>query len=147
MMFALRVTTGQERIIANMLDKKVKDIETNDIYSVIYVDGIKGYLFVEAESENAIPEITYNMRYVKGYIKKPVSEDEIKKLLSSIEEPTAKIKMGDIVELVSGPFKGEKAKVIKIDEDKDESTVELIEVAVPIPVTVKLKILKKVQTE
>ena len=35
-----------------------------------------------------------------------------------------------------------KAKIIKIDESKDEVTVELLEVAVPIPVTIKINIVK-----
>ena len=41
------------------------------------------------------------------------------------------------MELVNGPFKGEKARVQNIDEGKEEITVELIEAMVPIPVTVK----------
>jgi transcriptional antiterminator NusG len=41
------------------------------------------------------------------------------------------------VELVAGPFKGEKARVQKIDESKEEITVELFEATVPIPVTVR----------
>ena len=40
-------------------------------------------------------------------------------------------------ELVAGPFKGEKAKVQRIDEGKDQVTVELYEATVPIPVTVR----------
>ena len=44
---------------------------------------------------------------------------------------------GDIVELVAGPFKGEKARVQKIDETKEEITVELFEAMVRIPVTVR----------
>ena len=44
---------------------------------------------------------------------------------------------GAIVELISGPFKGEKARVKKIDQAKEEITVELIEAVVPIPVTVR----------
>jgi len=55
------------------------------------------------------------------------------------------MEVGDTVEMVSGPFKGERAKVVKIDEAKDEVTVELVEVAVPIPVTVKTKMLKLFQ--
>ena len=39
--------------------------------------------------------------------------------------------------MVNGPFKGEKARVQKIEEAKEEITVELIEAMVPIPVTVK----------
>ena len=49
----------------------------------------------------------------------------------------AKIAEGDIVELVSGPFRGEKAKVTRVDDTKEEITVELIESMVPIPITVK----------
>jgi transcriptional antiterminator NusG len=44
---------------------------------------------------------------------------------------------GDVVELVTGPFKGEKARVMKIDQAKEEITVELFEATVPIPVTVR----------
>ena len=44
---------------------------------------------------------------------------------------------GDVVELVAGPFKGEKARVQNIDEAKEEITVELFEAMVPIPVTVR----------
>jgi hypothetical protein len=44
---------------------------------------------------------------------------------------------GDIVELISGPFKGEHARVQNIDQGKEEITVELIDAMVPIPVTVK----------
>jgi transcriptional antiterminator NusG len=44
---------------------------------------------------------------------------------------------GDIVEIVSGPFKGEKAKVRSKDEAKEEITVELLEAMVAIPVTIR----------
>ncbi|MFB6138155.1 MAG: KOW motif-containing protein, partial [Halobacteriaceae archaeon] len=37
----------------------------------------------------------------------------------------------------AGPFKGEKAQVQRIDEGKDQVTVELYEATVPIPVTVR----------
>jgi transcriptional antiterminator NusG len=53
---------------------------------------------------------------------------------------------GDIVELIAGPFKGEKARVQQIDESKEEITVELFESVVPIPVTVRgdsVRVLKK----
>ncbi len=47
---------------------------------------------------------------------------------------------GDLVEIISGAFIGEKAKVVRIE--KDDATVELIEVAVPIPVNIKVSTLK-----
>ena len=39
--------------------------------------------------------------------------------------------------MVAGPFKGERAQVQRIDEAKDQVTVELYEATVPIPVTVR----------
>ena len=59
------------------------------------------------------------------------------------EKPAAlTIEIGDIVEIKSGAFKGDKAKVTKIDENKDELTVEFMDMAVPIPTTIKRKITK-----
>ncbi len=57
---------------------------------------------------------------------------------------------GDIVELIAGPFKGEKAKVVRVDEAKDEIVVELIGSIVPIPVTVRgeyVRLISKRQKE
>ena len=52
---------------------------------------------------------------------------------------------GDIVEVIGGPFKGEKGKVKRYDETKGEVTIELIEVTVPIPVTVNAGLVKVIE--
>ena len=49
----------------------------------------------------------------------------------------AGIEEGTIVELIAGPFKGEKAVVKRVDAAKEEITVELYESVVPIPITVR----------
>jgi transcriptional antiterminator NusG len=46
------------------------------------------------------------------------------------------------VEVIGGPFKGERGKVIRYDKLKRELTVEFIEVAVPIPVTISVEFVK-----
>ena len=51
------------------------------------------------------------------------------------------------MELISGPFKGEKAKVVRIDESKEDVVLELIEATVPIPVTVKGDQIRLIQKE
>src|SRR2546426_1651018 len=50
-------------------------------------------------------------------------------------------------EVVAGPFKGEKARVMKIDETKEEITVELFEAMVRIPVTVRGDSVRVLQKE
>ena len=49
--------------------------------------------------------------------------------------------------MTSGPFKDEKAKVVRIDEAKEDVVLELIEAAVPIPVTVKGDQIRLIQKE
>ena len=57
------------------------------------------------------------------------------------------IQKNDIVEIISGPFKREKAKVTRVDKAKDEVVVELLEAAVPIPITLTLANVKVIRRE
>jgi transcriptional antiterminator NusG len=144
MIHTIRVTSGQEKIIAEILMKKGK-AEKLDIYSIMHVENVKGYLFVETSDENTLVKLIQKVKHVKGFLRQPVTIDEIETLVKAEKQPSMVIERGDIVEMSSGPFKGERAKVLNIDEAKDEITVELIEVAVPIPVTVKSKMVKLFQ--
>lgn len=144
MIYTIRVTSGQEKIIAEILNKKSR-AEKLDIYSIVNAENVKGYLFVEAVDENSVVKLIQKVKHVKGFLRTPITIEEIEKLIKTSQKPSLSMEVGDIVEMTSGPFKGERAKVTKIDEAKDEITVELIEVAVPIPVTVKSKMAKLFQ--
>ncbi len=144
MIHTIRVTSGQEKIIAEILMKKAK-AEKLEIYSIVHIENVKGYLFVEAADENTVVKLIQKVKHIKGFLKRPITAAEIEKLVKAEKQPAMIIESGDIVEMSSGPFKGERAKVLKIDEAKDEITVELVEVAVPIPVTVKSKMVKLFQ--
>ena len=52
------------------------------------------------------------------------------------------LELGAFVELIDGPFKGEKAKIMSIDSGKEEVTVQLVESMVPIPVTVRAEAIR-----
>lgn len=144
MIHTIRVTSGQEKIIAEILMKKSR-AEKLDVYSIVHIENVKGYLFVEAVDENTVVKLIQKVKHIKGFLKRPITVAEIENLVKAEKQPALIIESGDIVEMSSGPFKGERAKVLKIDEAKDEITVELIEVAVPIPVTVKSKMVKLFQ--
>jgi transcriptional antiterminator NusG len=73
-----------------------------------------------------------------------LSEAELDKLIA-VRSKAAGIAKGDIVEFTSGPFKGYKAKALKVDDIKDEVTVELMDVVVPIPITTKMNTAKVIQ--
>jgi transcriptional antiterminator NusG len=144
MIQTIRVTSGQEKIISEILMKKCK-AEKLDVYSIMHVENVKGYLFIEVSDENTLVNLIQKVKHIKGFLKKPITLEEIETLVNADKQPSMIIESGDLVEMSSGPFKGERAKVLNIDEAKDEITVELIEVAVPIPVTVKSKMVKLFQ--
>ena len=135
MYFVVRVTSSQEKITADILEHKISK-STIPVHSVVLVEGMRGYLIIEADSEVSVRELIMNEPHVKGMLPKPLSAEELDKMLV-VKQHIQEIAVNDKVEFVSGPFKGYKAKVVKVDSAKDEITVELMDVAVPIPVTTK----------
>ncbi|MFH1471243.1 MAG: transcription elongation factor Spt5 [Candidatus Micrarchaeota archaeon] len=143
MIFIYRVTAGQEKVVADVLKNKIKKDKLG-IYSIAAIDELHGYLMVEAEDEVAVRQAAMRIPHIKGVLSKTMDPKEIDALVSS-KAVGITIAKGDIVELISGPFKGERARVIKIDETKEDVTVELTEVAVPIPVTIKMNSMRVFQ--
>lgn len=143
MYFVVKVTSGQERIAANILQNKIAS-QDSPIYSIMVIEGVRGYIIVEAESEVAIRQFITKGRNIRGVLPKSLSEEELNKLIA-VRSKAAGIAKGDIVEFTSGPFKGYKAKALKVDDLKDEVTVELMDVVVPIPITTKMNTAKVIQ--
>ena len=140
MLFAYRVTAGQEAIVADLLYEKIKKTKSG-VNTLIVSPRLRGYLIAEATDELEAKRVITNVPHVKGMLHKTMALSEITELL---ESKPAEINLlpGNLVEITGGPFKGEKAKVVKINAEKEEVTVELVEVAVPIPVTIKIGIVK-----
>ena len=139
-LYAYRVTAGQESIVADMLYENIKKYKL-PVKSLIVSPQLKGYLIAEADNDVEAKQAIQNVPHVKGLLKNTMAIGDITELLES-KPVEVVINRGDMVEIVSGPFKGEKAKVVRIDLEKEDVTVELIEVAVPIPVTIKLGTIK-----
>ncbi len=135
MYFVVRVTSSQEKITADILENKVQK-GTSGVYAMVLLEGMRGYLIVEAENELSCRELVMNEPHVKGVLPTPLSDEELDKMLVT-KKHTQEIGVNDVVEFLAGPFKGYKAKVIKVDSAKEDITVELMDVAVPIPVTTK----------
>src|SRR5207249_3829477 len=111
----------------------------------------KGARYVESMNPDRLEEIVRGLRRARGVVKGEgestgISFSEIEAYLTP-KPIVSGIMEGDIVELVAGPFKGEKARVMKIDETKEEITVELFEAMVRIPVTVRGDSVRVLQKE
>jgi transcriptional antiterminator NusG len=145
MIYVIKVTTNKEDRALDMIEDKANKKQLS-VYSLARPHGLRGYIFLEAEDRETAEEAAFNLPYVKGIIGKTVSYEEIKNML----EPTVEeinIEKNDIVEIISEPFKKEKAKVMRIDKQKEEAVVSLLGAQVPIPVTVKLDNLRVIRRE
>ncbi len=140
MLFTYRVTAGQESIVADLLKEKIKKTKA-PISAIVASPQLSGYLIVESNNVIEARKLASDVPHVKGVLRKTMKIEDIRDLLEK-KKPQIKLSKGDIVEITSGPFKGERSKIIRIDDKKEEATVELIEVAVPIPVTIKLNSVK-----
>jgi len=158
--YVVKVTANQEKVVAEMIGREAmsrrkQDVEAGkEVYSVLYTTGLKGYILVEADGPGTVEDLALKVPKTKGLLLKkkgdlesagtvPIEELEKTLVPKSIVE---NINKGDLIELIAGPFKGEKARVARIDAGKNEITVELIEAAVPIPVIVRgedIKLIKK----
>ncbi len=143
--FALRTTANREEQVLDFVSSNAKKRGLK-IYSLTHPHGMKGYIFVEAETADDIERAYHGVPYARGLLKQPVNYQEIEHMLEQAKTQV-NMQINDIVEIISGPFKKEKAKITRIDKQKDEIIVELLEAAVPIPITVKIDSVKVIRRE
>lgn len=141
----MRVLIGQEKNVASLLAQSVKHEDTG-ISAILSSESMKGYIFVESDKTLDMRHPALKVPNLRGLVEGDVDFDELKSFLSP-DQSIVNIEKGSIVELTSGPFKDEKAKVVRIDEAKEDVVLELIEAAVPIPVTVKGDQIRLIQKE
>ena len=142
--YTVRTTSGREVIVLDLLTSKIR-AEGLDVKTVFHPAEIKGYIFLEGSLGN-VQKTIQGVMHVKGLIQKPVRLEEIQHFLEYKKE-RIKVEIGDTVEIIGGPFKGEKGKINRIDKVKDEVTVELLEASIPIPVTIATEFVKVLKTK
>ena len=136
--FAVKTSIGHERIVADAIENKAMR-KGSEIFGILCPQPMRGYIFIEARNPDALQELLKGVKKVRGIVRGEggiIPMDQIEHFLAP-KPLVSGIVEGNIVELIAGPFKGEKARVQQIDEAKEEITVELFEAMVPIPVTIR----------
>jgi transcriptional antiterminator NusG len=142
--FAIRTTGGQEHIVANMLQNRVNTKKIG-IRSILSLDSFKGYIIIEAPDSNVAYEALSGIRHARGQIRGELPFKDIESYL--IKKPVvSELNIDDIVEVIAGPFKAMKAKITRVDYEKQEATVVLLDSPYQIPVTVDANYLKKLMS-
>jgi len=140
--FAIRTTGGQERVVASQIQVRV-NAKKIGIRSVMVLDSFKGYIIVEAPDSNVAYEALAGIRHVRGQIRGDLPFKDIEGYL--VKKPVvSELNIDDTVEVIAGPFKSMKAKITRVDYEKQEATVVLLDSPYQIPVTVDANYLKKI---
>jgi len=145
MIFIIKVTTNKEEKAIEMICERTRK-KSLAVFSAVKPFGLKGYIILEAADKETAEESAFNLPYIKGIIGKTVEYKDIQNMIEpKVEEMN--IEIGDIVEIMGQTFKGEQAKVTRVDKTKGEVVVSLLGASVPIPVTVKMDNVKVIRRE
>ncbi|MCW1309245.1 MAG: transcription elongation factor Spt5, partial [Candidatus Nanoarchaeia archaeon] len=102
--FIVKTTAGRER---QVIDKLISVIKRKNlsIFSILSPHGVSGYIFLEAVSRDEVNTAVYGIQHIKGVISSNVEYKEIEHFLVPSSTQIT-IKENDIVEIISGPFRG-----------------------------------------
>ena len=143
-LYAVKVTVGQERNVAMMLADRA-EVEEMPIAAILAPRGLRGYIIVEAAMPHTVDELIRGMRHVRGRVPGVVSSEEVDHYLE-MRPAIEGLREGAIVEVVAGPFKGMQARIVRIDEAKEEVTIELLEASFTLPITVHADYVREVKS-
>ena len=153
-LFAVRTTGGQEKIVMRLLEARIKmgkfwheqsgrDIKMN-IQSVLLLSDLKGYVVVEAKDALTMFDAIQGIRHVRGQLRGELTYDEIDKYLIK-KSTVSELAVENTVEIIGGPFKGMKATITRLDQEKEEAIVILLDATYQLPVTIDANYLKLVK--
>ena len=141
-LFAVRTTGGQEKIVMRLLETKMK-MGQIDVQSVLLLDDLKGYVVVEARDPPSMFNAIQGIRHIRGQLRGELQYSEIDRYLIK-KSTVTELSVDNTVEIIGGPFKGMKATVQRVDQEKEEAVVILLDAPYQLPVTVDANHLKKV---
>jgi transcriptional antiterminator NusG len=81
------------------------------------------------------------IRHIRGQLRGELEFKDIEGYLVK-KSTVSQLTVDNIVEITGGPFKGMKATITRIDVDKEEATVVLLDASYQLPVTVDANYLK-----
>ncbi len=137
--FTVKTTLGRENVVMDFLSSRIQ-AHSIPIKAIMHPPELKGYIFVEGKIED-IQQSIQGIPHIRGLINRPVELSKLQQFLVA-KVVNIELNIGDIVEILTSPFKGDKARVARVDKTKNEVTLELLEAGVPIPVKVSMEFVK-----
>src|SRR3989338_4033015 len=109
--YGLRTAANREDQVVDYLISKLQKDPTCGILAVIRAHGMRGYIFIEVTSKTEAEAALQGVPYARGLLPAEIPYQEIEHMLEQVKVEM-NIRKNDIVEIISGAFKRENAKVI-----------------------------------
>jgi transcriptional antiterminator NusG len=156
-LFIVKTAIGSEKRVADEMKARLMGSGSlssilDDVFAILHPTGMRGYVMVESSALHHVEKLIgrsggRDPKARRGLNQTPLKnaktvlpgEAPLKDILPYLEPKavTSGIEVGCIVEIVTGAFKGEKARVTSVAETKEEVSMELYEQ--PIPMTLKMR--------
>ena len=107
--FTIKTQVGKEQNAADLINSRA-DKSKLDIPAILATPELRGYIFVEGFDEERLKNVLKTVSYARNMLEGDIPIDQIEHFLTPASA-VAKITEGDTVEMVAGPFRGEKAKI------------------------------------
>jgi|UniRef100_A0A7J2U295 transcriptional antiterminator NusG len=139
--FAVRTTAGQELNVLLMLEVRVRTANL-PIHSIFSLPDLKGYIVVEASGLHVVYEAIRGLKHIKGKASGTIKWGDIESLLKP-KSLIELLKEGEEVEIIAGPFRGMKARVVAVDKVKNEVSLSVLEASYPLTITIPVDYIKQ----
>ncbi|HDI02219.1 MAG TPA: transcription elongation factor Spt5 [Ignisphaera sp.] len=143
MFFAIRTTARQEANVALMVEVHTKT-KNLPIYSIIVPPELKGYVILETIGLHVVYEAIRGLKHVRGRAAGTLKWEDLEKMLKP--RPLIDLlQIGEEVEIIAGPFRGMKARVVDIDKARNEVSLNVLEASYPLTITVPVDYIRPVK--
>ena len=143
--FAVKTTGGQEKTVAKFvgdrLEKRKQEGKESQVSAILVLEAQKSYVFFEAPNAQAVSDAISGFKHVKGMVPGYIQFSDIEKFLVE-KSIISDVNVNDVIEIVAGPFKGMKARINRVEPQRSEVTVMLLDAPYQLPVTVDVGFIK-----
>lgn len=140
--YAFRVTVGQEYNVAHLLYNRARSGGFR-VNSIVVVPGVRGLVFIECDALYEAQRLVMGMKHVRGAVRGAISYQEMEGFIRP-KPVVESVRVGDVVEIIRGPFAGMRGKIVSVDPTRNEVKVELAEAVYVLPVTINADDIKVV---
>ena len=143
--YAIPVTGSTELKVAMVFAERTQ-VMGLDVRSIVVPAGMKGYVIVELGNPGDLYDLIRGVRNVKRRRPLLMKPEEVVKLARPVVE-IPELKRNQIVEIIGGPFKGMRGRVVEVYESRGEVDLVLLESEFHMVITVPIEQVKLAESE